>query len=291
MVMIYLMINVSMVFLGFVTSAKTLFRIHFQSSSKHSFRMITSMPAIPVRRERQKKEGSIGYFSRPHKLSLHFRPPLSHHQVTPTPSPINSPQGVSEQQQHQESGAQSVARLIAEKRVFFQLSVILPLAGALLLFIGLIQLVPGAEGKHYGMLLIVLGGIILVLGLVLIIIRLFCKWQLERYETSYMHGGGVLPEIKVNEPSLNDVDIEKAGGELESSYCQPQRRFSQQSCNPTTSSSNSNNRTNTAALEQVQVNTSGVKSSSGGGGGGGGSNAPSSPNYYYHPIKYCKAHP
>lgn len=249
--------------------------------------MITSMPAIPVRRERNKKEGSIGYFSRPHKLSLHFRPPISHHQVTPTPSPINSPQGVAESQtQHQEAGGHGLTRLIAQKRIFFQLSVLFPLAGALLLFIGLIQLIPGAEGKNYGGLLIVLGTTLLIIGLVLIIVRMFCKWQLERYDNSYLHGG-VLPEIKVNEPSLNDVDLEKVGGELETTYGHqsPVRRASQQSSNPATTSFN--NRTNTAALEQVHVSTSGAysKSSSGGGGGGGGGGTSPSPNLY-NPLKY-----
>ncbi|CAL8123532.1 unnamed protein product [Orchesella dallaii] len=243
--------------------------------------MISSMPAIPVRRERQKKEGSIGYFSRPHKLSLHFRPPaLSHHQVTPTPSPINSPQGVTDAQQSSETRVHRLARLVAQKRVFFQLSVLFPLAGALLLFIGLIQLVPGAEGKPYGMLLVVIGCILLVIGLLIIIVRLCCKWELERCETSYLHGG-VLPEIKVNEPSLNDVDIEKAG-ELESSYSQQQsRRPSQQ-----------NSSSNTAGLEQVHVDTSGAysKSSSGGGGGGGGATAPFQ-NYHYSPLNFCKPDP
>lgn len=244
------------------------------------------MPAIPVRRERNKKEGSIGYFSRPHKLSLHFRPPLSHHQVTPTPSPINSPQGVTDGQQQNETGGHSLARLIARKRVFFQLSVLLPLAGALLLFIGLIQLVPGAEGKHYGMLLIVIGSIILILGLVLIIIRLFCKWQLERYEMSYVHGG-VLPEIKVNEPSLNDVDIEKVG-DMESSYSQQhspqQRRASDQS---------SRSNANTTALEQVQVNSPEEKSSRGGGGGknNGGGTAPFDSSTHSNFMEFNIPHP
>ncbi len=248
--------------------------------------MISSMPAIPVRCN--KKEGSIGYFSRPHKLSLHFRPPLSHHQVTPTPSPINSPQGVAEAAQHQDTSDHGLTRMIAQKRVFFQLSVLLPLAGALLLFVGLIQLVPGAEGKHYGNVLIVVGTTLLILGVVIITIRLFCKWKLEHYETSYVHTGD-LPEIKINEPSLNDVDLEKAGGDLNSYSQSPVRRPSQQSSNPATTSFSSNNRTNTAALEQVQVSTPGAKSSSGAGGGGGRS--VTTPDNYNSPLKHCKPNP
>lgn len=249
--------------------------------------MISSMPSIPVCRN--KKEGSIGYFSRPHKLSLHFRPPLSHHQVTPTPSPINSPQGAAETAQHQDSSDHGLTRMIAKKRVFFQLSVLLPLAGALLLFVGLIQLVPGAEGKHYGNVLIVVGTTLLILGLVIITIRMFCKWKLEHYETRHPQSGD-LPEIKINEPSLNDVDLEKAGGDLDS-YCQsPVRRPSQQSSNPATTSFSSNNRTNTTALEQVQVSTPGAKSSSGAGRGGGGVSV-TTPNNYYSPLQHCKPNP
>lgn len=252
--------------------------------------MITSMPAIPVRRERNKKEGSIGYFTRPHKLSLHFRPPGSHHQVTPTPSPINSPQGVTEtQQQHHDTRNHGIARLIAEKRLFFQLSVLFPLAGALLLFVGLIQLVPGAEGKNYGMPLIVLGVTLLILGLVLIIVRLFCKWQLERDGTNYLHGG-VLPEIKVNEPSLNDVDLEKVGGEIDS-YSQQQspRRTSQQTSHPATTSFNSNN----VNSDQVHVSTSGSYSQSSTSGRGGGGGGVTTPALDFNPtsFNYCKPIP
>ncbi len=90
---------------------------------------------------------------RPHKLSLHFRPPLMH-QVTPTPSPGNSPETG---RNRRERAHHRFARNFVSKRCIFQLSVLAPLVGAILLFIGLIQLTPGAEANPYALPLIIAG--------------------------------------------------------------------------------------------------------------------------------------
>ena len=112
--------------------------------------MIAGIPAISVRGK--KADGSIGFIGRPHKLSLHFRPPT--HQVSPTPSPVNSPPGY----HPRDTAAVRFARKFLSKRCVFQLSVLAPLVGAILLFIGLIQLTPGAEASPYGIPLISAGG-------------------------------------------------------------------------------------------------------------------------------------
>jgi hypothetical protein len=162
------------------------------------------MPAIAVRRDRKKADGSIGFIGRPHKLSLHFRPPLTHHQVTPTPSPVNSPPG--QYQPQRETAHHKFARNFLSKRCIFQLSVLAPLVGTILLFIGLVQLTPGAEASSFGIPLIVAGAGAFILGLVVITIRMYFKWELNRLNSRRTD----LPQIKVNEPSCTDTDVEKA---------------------------------------------------------------------------------
>lgn len=136
---------------------------------------------------------SIRHFNRPNKLTINVRPPLTHHQVTPSDSPINSPPGghrLSETQCHR------WARKCANKRLIFQLSVVAPLTGALLLFIGLVQLTPGAERGSYGMPLINVGAGVLGFGFIIIFIRVICKWVISRRAQL-----PDVPEIRVDDTS------------------------------------------------------------------------------------------
>ncbi|CAG7786682.1 unnamed protein product, partial [Allacma fusca] len=107
-----------------------------QRNLPNTAEMIGAMPSLALDRCSSKQQGSIGHLNRKN-LSLHFRPPQ-----------LNS------QSANSETG--QMARHCANKRLLFQLSVLAPLCGALLLFVGLVQLIPGADGEAFSLPLILI---------------------------------------------------------------------------------------------------------------------------------------
>ncbi|XP_074032113.1 uncharacterized protein isoform X2 [Leptinotarsa decemlineata] len=123
--------------------------------------MIGAMPAVAVRHERRK--GQEKRSKRPSQLYIggHWLPPNS---PSPTPSP-----GINE------DGNERLPELyICGKVSALQIIVGSILLGAIVLIVGLVQLVPNAADADHRYIFIGAGAILLVVGFIMTAVRCFC---------------------------------------------------------------------------------------------------------------------
>lgn len=123
--------------------------------------MIGAMPAVAVRHERRK--GQEKRSKRPSQLYIggHWLPPTS---PSPTPSPGANEDGVDRLPELYICGKVSALQIIVG-------SILL---GAIVLIVGLVQLVPNAADADHRYIFIGAGTILLVVGFIMTGVRCFC---------------------------------------------------------------------------------------------------------------------
>ncbi|CAH0564769.1 unnamed protein product [Brassicogethes aeneus] len=123
--------------------------------------MIGAMPAVAVRHERRK--GQEKRSKRPSQLFIggHWLPPNS---PSPTPSPGTNEDGTERMPEIYICGKVSALQLIVG-------SILL---GAIVLIVGLVQLVPNAADADHRYIFIGAGTILLIVGFLLTAVRCFC---------------------------------------------------------------------------------------------------------------------
>nr|XP_008200535.1 PREDICTED: uncharacterized protein LOC100141755 isoform X2 [Tribolium castaneum]XP_015837851.1 PREDICTED: uncharacterized protein LOC100141755 isoform X2 [Tribolium castaneum] len=150
--------------------------------------MIGAMPAVAVRHERRK--GQEKRSKRPSQLYIggHWLPPTS---PSPTPSP-NGP--------HDDGTDRLPELYICGKVSALQLVVGSILLGAIVLIVGLVQLVPNAADADHRYIFIGAGGILLFLGFVMAGVRCFCI---------HCHRGAriVMEDVPPTLDAVNSIDV------------------------------------------------------------------------------------